>query len=403
MATVARFIGWCPVCQKSWKVRTNVLVHHGFQRPGTGSIHGDCFGVGMPPHETSPVIAETYLSQVVAPEVRRVEARLAQLGPPGEPDALPFDHWDSEARQYTKVIKRRNEVSDYDWKRRLGGIRSAVAQELEYWRGEVKRLEGLISAWTKQPLITIDEQERRERESKSHQQARVTSDREQKSEHAFVNLQQQIDRAVKKKDTFAVTDLFIYGWQRVLEPLGVNTTLRREDILRRLDRDDVWYALGFIRDGEYIGRSEANNTNSQREIDWPAPKQVSRATLDKVKSERAAKQAAKIQKEFENVAAQYQKHIDQALASRSAASLLRTFLHIDMMRSHEQFYKIDKAEGRDRMLRYLERDDLWATFGWIHPDGGYFTEQDFEAVMGPRWKWYNNDEVVDATYPWPWS
>jgi hypothetical protein len=39
---------------------SHLLVHHGYQRPGIGCIVGDCFAVGMPPHELSPVTAEEY-------------------------------------------------------------------------------------------------------------------------------------------------------------------------------------------------------------------------------------------------------------------------------------------------------------------------------------------------------
>jgi len=42
-----RYIGWCPVCERDIKVRDDVLVHHGYQRPGVGYIIGDCVGVGV--------------------------------------------------------------------------------------------------------------------------------------------------------------------------------------------------------------------------------------------------------------------------------------------------------------------------------------------------------------------
>jgi len=63
-------VGTCAICDRELAVRDShgygnlngvlVLVHHGYQRPGDGAIHGDCFAVGREPHELSSHAAAAY-------------------------------------------------------------------------------------------------------------------------------------------------------------------------------------------------------------------------------------------------------------------------------------------------------------------------------------------------------
>lgn len=48
-----RFVGNCQGCGADHKLRSNLLVHHGYLRPGHGEIVGDCMAVGEPPYELS--------------------------------------------------------------------------------------------------------------------------------------------------------------------------------------------------------------------------------------------------------------------------------------------------------------------------------------------------------------
>ncbi len=78
-------VGSCPICdrlQKLEKKRTRsghpVMVHHGYKRPGTGYIYGDCFGVGYPPYELSAEGCEAYLVQL-AEWIKRQKERVANI------------------------------------------------------------------------------------------------------------------------------------------------------------------------------------------------------------------------------------------------------------------------------------------------------------------------------------
>jgi hypothetical protein len=47
--------GICPCCFGDYVVtdKSTKMVHHGYERPGDGMIHGDCYGVGYAPFEVS--------------------------------------------------------------------------------------------------------------------------------------------------------------------------------------------------------------------------------------------------------------------------------------------------------------------------------------------------------------
>lgn len=61
--------GTCPVCEGNFKRNGTGLVHHGYTRPGTGFIHGDCFAVGYLPWELSPQGAQDYVAQALKPHL----------------------------------------------------------------------------------------------------------------------------------------------------------------------------------------------------------------------------------------------------------------------------------------------------------------------------------------------
>src|SRR5262245_23090079 len=72
MTNVTRYVGFCPICEGDFKlvpkagrisgdkVSEHALVHHGYRRPGTGSIHVDCFAVGWLPYELSKEVCERW-------------------------------------------------------------------------------------------------------------------------------------------------------------------------------------------------------------------------------------------------------------------------------------------------------------------------------------------------------
>ncbi|APU88946.1 hypothetical protein Rctr197k_145 [Virus Rctr197k] len=72
-------LGTCGCCEREVAIEGGRLVHHGYSRPGDGSIHGDCFAVGYEPYERSTAACEAWRSMVEA-DIPKYEKRLADLG-----------------------------------------------------------------------------------------------------------------------------------------------------------------------------------------------------------------------------------------------------------------------------------------------------------------------------------
>lgn len=73
--------GICPCCFGDYVADRTTgarMVHHGYERPGDGMIHGDCYGVGEQPYEVSCEGTKKYLG-IVQSELGARQAQLARL------------------------------------------------------------------------------------------------------------------------------------------------------------------------------------------------------------------------------------------------------------------------------------------------------------------------------------
>ena len=73
--------GICPCCFGDYiadKSTGAKMVHHGYERPGDGMIHGDCYGVGYAPYEVSCEGTKMYRG-IVQSELRARQGQLAHL------------------------------------------------------------------------------------------------------------------------------------------------------------------------------------------------------------------------------------------------------------------------------------------------------------------------------------
>lgn len=185
-ATALRHVGFCPACQKIWKVRDGLLVHHGYERPGTGEIHGDCFGVKRPPHELSPETAQAYLERAIMPRVRDAQRNVDALRE--EPERMRFERWDPEAARaaraareagggYVQAWLTRDEVSPREWETKLSNLRHFAQRELDDWLREQKRLQLLIDTWEPRELGSVEEEIRKEEQTRAERKAIVEAKR----------------------------------------------------------------------------------------------------------------------------------------------------------------------------------------------------------------------------------
>lgn len=267
MDTSTRYIGWCPVCQRDIKVRNGLLVHHGYERPGVGYIIGDCPGVGHEPYETGTGACEYYLKAGVLYNIERVRPNLQILTRPQGPPSLVFENYDVETRRYIRdprtreietVRLTRAQVDElqtrlpsydrdhYNWERKLRITIINTENELLYWESEMERIEGLIRTWTPQPLRTVEEEIARATETRAERTRQRQAEREQRMAEALVSLQQRIDSAVRNRRPETIRNLFEDGYNKLVQLSGY--TLERDDVLRLVDRDNVWRAFGLVRD-----------------------------------------------------------------------------------------------------------------------------------------------------------
>jgi hypothetical protein len=268
--TSTRFVGWCPVCQRDIKVRSGKLVHHGYERPGKGYIVGDCPGVGYEPYETGTGAADHYLSAYVIPRVRALSNALHVLQSPAGPPYLTFEHYDIDTRRvvrdsqgYPENINlthaQADELADrlpvwdrarYDWERKLGIAVAQTESSLKFWHDEETRIEGLIADWHPMPLKTVEEEIRRQEQTRAEREAAKGAARDQKIASEVSKIQKRIDSAVRNKNSATLAD--IYKSTKLRELSGWR--LKDEEALALLDRDGVWAAFGLLtRDGYVHG------------------------------------------------------------------------------------------------------------------------------------------------------
>lgn len=146
--------GTCPCCFGNFKLvpRTKRgkdktmpgMVLHGYQRPGTGYIHGNCFGQDWPPFELSPEGTEAFLVALEKSlaDLEGFHKRLLA----GEVDTF----YDISGR---KVFKR-SEMDPRDWARKLESEIKMTESQLHAMKMDIKNLKQMVADWKPMPLPT---------------------------------------------------------------------------------------------------------------------------------------------------------------------------------------------------------------------------------------------------------
>jgi hypothetical protein len=269
-----RHIGWCPVCERDIKVRDRLLVHHGYQRPGVGYIIGDCVGVGREPYELGTGAADTYLT-IIHSKLMHKESSLRILKSPKGPPYLHFQHYDIETRKYIRdqsghpvtIQLTRAEANElaaklpsydayrYSWEEQLDAAVRQIQYELEFWERERLRIDHLIAEWRPQPLRTIEEEVRRQEQTRADRETARTAARDAKISAEVVKIRKRIDSAVKNKNSSVLSDIFtstklrdLSGWSQKTRSYGIE----QADALALLERDPIWRAFGLLTPGGYL-------------------------------------------------------------------------------------------------------------------------------------------------------
>lgn len=223
MPTVTRLAGICPVCQGLFKVNAaHQMVHHGFVRPGDGSIHGDCFGVGWPAYQVSPAGCRAYrdyLSRIID---NTIEYQTALQENP--PESIRVDNGFGRSREVVRGTR------EYD-----NALSHAIRQQefkVQQLRSAQKEAMRLIAAWREAPLLEIDEEGltpelKRERDARRDERAAQKAQRD--AEKAARRERTERREAEKEAEKFEYLRLLqiLASW-----PPSENRTLQA----RRLNR-----------------------------------------------------------------------------------------------------------------------------------------------------------------------
>lgn len=266
MTTTTRYVGTCAVCARFIKIQKGVLVHHGYKRPGDGQIQGDCFAVGMTPHEVSSSTAEAYRDSTTA-YIATLEASKAFLEQATE---LSYTYTVYQGRSRETEI-RRTTIKQGDLLRTLDGniIPSFADQKrikiLEATRKidgatrEVARMTQLIDTWKLQPLMTVEEDRQRVTAEKKARREAVKAERDAKKAaksarkaERDARLQVQIDAAKKLAhallDAVDPTDLHAVrkAYLKVLE-IKLPDAVQYTFYVDHLDRTELLRSAGLTR------------------------------------------------------------------------------------------------------------------------------------------------------------
>jgi hypothetical protein len=154
MAIKTRFIGTCATCWQNVRCPNGTLAHHGYKRPGWGSIHGSCLGTGHEPWEVSPLtgqIALDYFTQ----KVKDLRLRLEAL--PNATQLTPL--WGQNPKPILKA-----DAKPYEWQ----SLYESTEKKLQHGLKDSTELrddyEKKVREWQPSKVTTLEEQESAKRE-----------------------------------------------------------------------------------------------------------------------------------------------------------------------------------------------------------------------------------------------
>lgn len=177
-----RYIGNCQGCEADHKLRANLLVHHGYERPGHGRIEGDCPAVGCPPYELS---CEWTVERVAMLEYRLVGER-AHLA--GLPDAVTIDRlsWGMRPEILTYALCV---TAPHVWASVMERALSDARSNVTTTEREIAHRRERIAVWTLQPVREVDEEsiraEQRAEQAKRNDARRVVREAKQAKADAY--------------------------------------------------------------------------------------------------------------------------------------------------------------------------------------------------------------------------
>ncbi len=152
MTTTTRFIGNCQVCEHDQKLHEGKMVHHGYKRPGHGTIEGDCPGVSQVPYEVSCDLVKSYKVRVEASLVNLM-TYLADLKAGKITHIRELTGWATWVEYIAGVTE------PYKWARAIEHKVWAVESNIRHTEFEIARCARRIAAWGPMPIRTVEEEQ----------------------------------------------------------------------------------------------------------------------------------------------------------------------------------------------------------------------------------------------------
>lgn len=150
--TATRFVGTCQICEREHKLHNGTIVHHGYKRPGDGEIHGDCFGVGHAPYETSCEQLKVYVA-LLTQDLEKAHDFLAQLTN-GSVTELFVTHRDVSTWKNTTI----KVTSDSpNWTTHIQSRIWGMQSKIRLLEGEQSRTTRRIQDWKPTTIKTFEE------------------------------------------------------------------------------------------------------------------------------------------------------------------------------------------------------------------------------------------------------
>jgi hypothetical protein len=200
---VTRYVGFCAICEtdhklapQAWRCKGDEapalsLVHHGYLRPGTGEIQGDCFAVGALPYELSKDVCEDWrdrmelkleaatntLTRLRHPDLSELSGttELIFAGPLTEEAARKaspmFGHRCVNPYERLTWLTVRRDSKDFFERDLFSSWRDQGIRECEstirFATYEIERMGKFIAGWLLKPVRTEEEQVERDRAKKA--------------------------------------------------------------------------------------------------------------------------------------------------------------------------------------------------------------------------------------------
>lgn len=159
-----RHIGNCQICERDQKLLEGRnllglrLVHHGYRRPGYGSIEGDCPGVGELPYEVSCELLKTYKVNMERHLVG-LQAFAAKLAAREVTSFEVLERRGYGSRDAELVEYRAGVTEPYRFERAFERLVRESERNIEGVRHAIARAAQRIESWRPMPIRTIEEEE----------------------------------------------------------------------------------------------------------------------------------------------------------------------------------------------------------------------------------------------------